>query len=365
MKKLMFIFGTRPEFIKMYPVIKACQNTAFEVIIVNTGQHQEMLDELLQHFQITENYDLNIMHKCHGLTDIFCQTLKGLEPIMSQTKPDMVIVHGDTSATFAGALQAFYQQIPIAHIEAGLRTYNKYSPFPEEMNRQLTGNLADLHFTPTETTKKNLLHEGKQEDTIHVVGNSAIDMLHYTINDEFQHELLDWINNDVFILATVHRRENLADLRKVFIAFNQICELHPHVKIVYPMHMNPHIQTIAEEVIQSSHIKMIQPLPVIEFHNLMQHAHIILTDSGGIQEEAPALGKPVLVMRDTTERPEGVEAGTLKLIGTESERIVKEVHQLLTDTAMYNQMKNQKNPYGDGTTSQQIIVQLKKFFNAQ
>lgn len=362
MKKLMFIFGTRPEFIKMYPVIKEAQRANFETIIVNTGQHQEMLDEILVHFHVVENYDLNIMNKCNGLTDIFCETLKGLEHIMAEEKPDLVLVHGDTSATLAGSLQAFYQQIPIAHVEAGLRTYDKYSPFPEEMNRQLTGNLADLHFTPTETTKLNLVSEGKNEDSIHVVGNSAIDMIKYTLDTDFHHELLDWIDGDNFILATVHRRENLDDLKQVFKAFNQICELHPRIKIIYPMHMNPHIQKIAQEVITSSNIKVIQPLNVIEFHNMMKQAYLILTDSGGIQEEAPALGKPVLVMRDTTERPEGVEAGTLKLVGTEIDTIVQEVSILLQENEVYNQMASRQNPYGDGSTSQQIMSEIKKYF---
>lgn len=363
MKKLMFIFGTRPEFIKVYPVMKECQKQNFDVVVVNTGQHQEMLDEMLQHFNVVEHYDLNIMNKCNGLTDILCETLKGLEAVMVKEKPDLVLVHGDTSATLAGSLQALYQQIPVAHIEAGLRTYNKYSPFPEEMNRQLTGVIADLHFTPTSTTEANLLAEGKAAETIHVVGNSAIDMLKYTLDDQFQHELIDWAGDDKLILVTVHRRENLDDLRHVFTAFNQICEKHADVKIVYPMHMNPRIQKVARETIQSSNIKMIEPLNVVEFHNIMKRSHIILTDSGGIQEEAPALGKPVLVMRDTTERPEGVEAGTLKLVGTQTDNIIKEVDILLNDQSAYDAMAHVKNPYGDGTTSEQIVSYINHFFS--
>ncbi|MGL4662772.1 MAG: non-hydrolyzing UDP-N-acetylglucosamine 2-epimerase [Culicoidibacterales bacterium] len=363
MKKLMFIFGTRPEFIKVYPVILECQKRGFQTVTVNTGQHQEMLDEMLKHFNIVEDYDLNIMNKCNGLTDILCETLKGLEPVMKGEQPDLVLVHGDTSATLAGSLQALYQQIPVAHVEAGLRTYNKYSPFPEEMNRQLTGVIADLHFTPTQTTKMNLINEGKRENTIHVVGNSAIDMLKYTLDDQFKHKLLDWSGNEKLILVTVHRRENLDDLRDVFTAFNQICEKHSDVKIIYPVHMNPRIQKMAKETITSPNIKMTQPLNVVEFHNIMKRSHIILTDSGGIQEEAPALGKPVLVMRDTTERPEGVEAGTLKLVGTDTDNIIGEVDVLLTNQEAYNAMANVKNPYGDGTTSKQIVDVITKFLS--
>lgn len=363
MKKLMFIFGTRPEFIKMYPIIMESQKRNFEVVIVNTGQHQEMLDDMMQHFGISENYDLDVMHNCKGLTDILCFTLKRLEPIMMSEKPDLVLVHGDTSATLAGSLQALYQQIPLAHVEAGLRTYNKYSPFPEEMNRQLTGVIADIHFTPTTTTQENLLREGKCKESIHVVGNSAIDMLRYTLDSTFQHELIDWIGEDKLILVTVHRRENLSELRNVFTALNQICEQNKDVKMIYPVHMNPIIQKIAHETIQSENIKMIEPLNVVEFHNVMSKAFVILTDSGGIQEEAPALGKPVLVMRDTTERPEGVVAGTLKLTGTDTKNIVNEVNRLLQDQHLYEQMSHIQNPYGDGTTSEQINTIIEAFFN--
>lgn len=365
LKKIMFIFGTRPEFIKMYPIIMECRKQNLHTIIVNTGQHQEMLDELMVYFKFVEDYDLDIMKKCNGLTDILCETLKGLEEVMLKEQPDLVIVHGDTSATLAGSLQALYQQIPVAHIEAGLRTYNKYSPFPEEMNRQLTGVVADLHFTPTTTTQANLLHEGKDERFIHVVGNSAIDMLKYTLDDTFTHALLDWKKDAKLILATVHRHENLDNLQNIFKAFNQICEQHPDVRIVYPVHMNPCIRNEAKAVLKSPNIKMIEPLSVFTFHNLMKHAYMILTDSGGIQEEAPALGKPVLVMRDTTERPEGVAAGTLKLIGTNTDVIVHEVGVLLNDDVAYQKMARVKNPYGDGTTSEMIVEKIQDFFQTK
>lgn len=349
----------------MYPIIMECRKQNLHTIIVNTGQHQEMLDELMVYFKFVEDYDLDIMKKCNGLTDILCETLKGLEEVMLKEQPDLVIVHGDTSATLAGSLQALYQQIPVAHIEAGLRTYNKYSPFPEEMNRQLTGVVADLHFTPTTTTQANLLHEGKDERFIHVVGNSAIDMLKYTLDDTFTHALLDWKKDAKLILATVHRHENLDNLQNIFKAFNQICEQHPDVRIVYPVHMNPCIRNEAKAVLKSPNIKMIEPLSVFTFHNLMKHAYMILTDSGGIQEEAPALGKPVLVMRDTTERPEGVAAGTLKLIGTNTDVIVHEVGVLLNDDVAYQKMARVKNPYGDGTTSEMIVEKIQDFFQTK
>lgn len=365
MKKIMFIFGTRPEFIKLYPVILETQKQSLKTVIVNTGQHQEMLDEVMARFNFVEDYDLNIMKKCNGLTDILCETLKGLETVIQKETPDLIVVHGDTSATLAGSLQALYQHIPLAHVEAGLRTYDKYSPFPEEMNRQLTGVIADLHFTPTETTRQNLLQEGKAESSIHVVGNSAIDMLSYTLEPDFSHELLEWSKGSKLILATVHRRENLSDLANVFEAFNQICEMHPDVKILYPVHMNPLIQNLAKEKITSEQIRMIQPLDVFTFHNIMKDAYMILTDSGGIQEEAPALKKPVLVMRDTTERPEGVEAGTLKLVGTEKMNIINEVNELLVNTSAYEKMANTVNPYGDGRTSQKIVSLIAAYLETE
>lgn len=361
MKKIMFIFGTRPEFIKLYPLIVECQKNTLETIVVNTGQHQEMLDEMMEAFQIQEQYDLDIMHRCNGLSDILCETLKGLDPIITQEQPDLIVVHGDTSATFAGALQAAYHQVPVAHVEAGLRTFNKYSPFPEELNRQMTGIIADLHFTPTTTTEANLLAEGKPKDRIFVVGNSAIDMLQYTLDDQFTHPLMEFVGTNKLLLATIHRRENLENLEHVFAAFNQICEEHDDVRIIYSMHMNPKIQEIAKRTLTSPHIMLINPLGVVEFHNLMKQSYLVMTDSGGIQEEAPAIGKPVLVMRDTTERPEGVEAGTLKLVGTDTETITAAARTLIENKDAYEEMTHLRNPYGDGQTCVRIVKHIQQF----
>lgn len=353
MKKIMFIFGTRPEFIKVLPVIKEFKShpEKYDVIVLSTGQHKEMLSNLMSSFEVDADFDLEIMDKCNGLVDILTKSLEGIDKIIKQTTPDFIFVHGDTAATLAGSLGGFYNNTKIGHIEAGLRTHNLKSPFPEECNRQLTGIMADLHFSPTQTTKKYLLDEGKKSETIHVVGNSAIDTLKYTVKENFSHPILEETGDKKIILVTAHRRENIADLKNIFEAFNEIVESNSDCVIVYPIHMNPVIRKIASDTLSSDAIKIVEPLETKEFHNIMARSTLILTDSGGIQEEAPSLGKPVLVMRDTTERPEGVEAGTLLLVGTKKEDIVNYTNQLLKNKEMYKKMSTVKNPYGDGTTS--------------
>ncbi len=361
MKKLMFVFGTRPEFIKIYPIIVEAKQNGNEVIIVNTGQHKEMVNSLLKHFELDVNYDLRIMDKCNSLADILSYSLTGIDLIIKKEKPDVVLVHGDTSTTLAGALGTFYNNIELAHIEAGLRTYNIRSPYPEESNRQIVGMLADYHFAPTETSKNNLLKEGKNPDKIHVVGNSAIDMLKYTIKENYDNQILNWQPDKKLILLTAHRRENISDLENVFKAINQVAETYKdEYKIVYPIHMNPLIKAKADIYLTSGNIKIVDPLDTVDFHNIMNHAYLILTDSGGIQEEAPSLGIPVLVLRDTTERPEGVEAGTLQLIGTRYNAIVEAVTFILENEEQYQKMCGAKNPYGNGDTSNQIIKVLNK-----
>ncbi len=361
MKKIMFIFGTRPEFIKIYPVIMEAKKAGNEVVVVNTGQHKEMVNELLEYFNLSVDYDLEIMNKCNGLMDILTMSLKGLDQIVRDVKPDVILVHGDTSATLAGSLAAFYNQIKLGHIEAGLRTYNKFSPFPEEVNRQLTGIMADYHFAPTELTKSNLLSEGKKEDDVYVVGNSAIDMLKYTVKEDYTHEVFNWRSDKKLILMTAHRRENINELDQMFKAINEIAEKYKdEYKVLYPIHMNPIIRQKAEEFLTTDNIMIVEPLDTVNFHNIMKKSHLILTDSGGIQEEAPAFGIPVLVLRDTTERPEGVEAGTLKLVGTNHDDIIGAVDLLLENESEYNKMCGAKNPYGIGDTSEQILAILNK-----
>lgn len=356
LKKLMFIFGTRPEFIKVFPVIQEAKRRGNPLVIVNTGQHKEMLNDLLDYFKVEIDYDLKIMDHNSGLANIVASSIIGLDPIVKQEKPDLILVHGDTAATLAGGLVAYFNQIQLAHIEAGLRTYNKYSPFPEEMNRQMVGVLADFHFAPTELTRQNLLKEGKKEEIIFVVGNSAIDMFQYTLKDDYSHEVLSWQADKEMILITAHRRENLSEMEEIFEGIAEIAdEFSETHKIIYPIHLNPAIREKAQKLLSHPNIKIIEPLDTVNFHNVMQHTKLILTDSGGIQEEAAQLGIPVLVMRDTTERPEGVEAGTLKLVGTKKENIVKETRKLLTDQKAYERMTESKNPYGDGTTSVQIM----------
>lgn len=365
MIKVMTIFGTRPEAIKMAPVIKEIQfRTEFECIVCVTAQHREMLDQVLEIFGITPDYDLNIMQHGQTLSDITTRALNGLNEIIKTEKPDIVLVHGDTTTTFVGALAAFYNQVAIGHVEAGLRTWNLYSPYPEEANRQMVGILANLHFAPTQIAANNLIKEGKKQNDIFITGNTVIDAMKYTVKDDYNHEIFDWIGNDRMILLTAHRRENLGEpMRNIFQAVKRIVNEFDDVKVVYPVHMNPRVREIANEVLgNTDKVKLIEPLEVIDFHNFMNKSFLILTDSGGIQEEAPSLGKPVLVLRNTTERPEGIEAGTLKLVGTDEKTIYEETKKLLTDKAAYQQMSEAKNPYGDGFASKRIVDELLKRF---
>lgn len=363
--KVMTIFGTRPEAIKMAPLVLELQKHPDEIesIVTVTAQHRQMLDQVLDTFNITPDYDLNMMKDRQTLVDITTGALKGLDEIMKETKPDIVLVHGDTSTTFVASLAAFYNQIAIGHVEAGLRTWNKYSPFPEEMNRQLTGVMTDIHFAPTEKSRANLIKENKPEERIFVTGNTAIDALQTTVREDYSHPILDKLKDSRIILLTAHRRENLGEpMRNMFRAINRLLEQHKDVQVIYPVHMNPAVREIANEVLgENERIHLIEPLEVLDFHNFAARAHIILTDSGGVQEEAPSLGKPVIVLRDTTERPEGIEAGTLKLAGTEEETIYQLANELLTDQQAYNAMSKASNPYGDGKASQRIVLALKEY----
>lgn len=362
--KVMCIFGTRPEAIKMAPLVKELQRRkAINTIVCVTAQHRQMLDQVLNTFHIAPDYDLDIMKTGQTLTQITSRVLIGLEDIMQKERPDLVLVHGDTSTTYAGALAAYYNHISIGHVEAGLRTYNKYSPFPEEMNRQMVGVMADLHFAPTQTSRENLLKEGKREDTIFVTGNTAIDALSTTVRSDYEHPLLDWINGARMLLLTAHRRENLGEpMRHMFQAIRRIVDEYTDVKVVYPIHMNPIVRDLAKEVFQNhERIRLIEPLEVFDFHNFIARAYLILTDSGGIQEEAPSLGKPVLVLRDTTERPEGIAAGTLKLAGTKEETIYRMIKDLLDDQESYDSMAHAANPYGDGHASERIADVVEQF----
>lgn len=353
----MTIFGTRPEAIKMAPLVKELKNRKeIECIVCVTAQHRQMLDQVLKTFEIVPDYDLDIMKQGQTLSDITARVLKGLEEVIQEVKPNIILVHGDTTTTFAGALAAYYNQVDIGHVEAGLRTWNKYSPYPEEMNRQMVGVLADMHFAPTENSKASLLKEGKKEETIFVTGNTAIDALATTVHKNYTHPILDWAKGSRMILITAHRRENLGEpMRGMFQAIRRIVEEYPDVKAVYPVHLNPKVREVANEVLgDNKKIKLIDPLEVIDFHNFIANSYLILTDSGGIQEEAPSLGKPVLVLRDTTERPEGIQAGTLKLAGTDEETIYQLTKQLLEDQEEYRKMSKASNPYGDGKASQRI-----------
>lgn len=356
--KVMSIFGTRPETIKMAPVVHELEKREeIESIVCVTAQHREMLDQVLKALKVKPDYDLNIMKQGQTLSDITTRALKGLEDVIKEVKPDIILVHGDTTTTFAGALAAFYQQVAVGHVEAGLRTYNKYSPFPEEMNRQFVGIVSDMNFAPTERSKNNLLREGKKEETIYVTGNTAIDALNLTVDEEYSDEITEWIGDDRLIVLTAHRRENLGEpMYRMFKAIRRIIDKYDDVKMVYPVHLNPLVVKAANEVFgDSEKIKLIKPLEVVEFHNLLSRSYLILTDSGGIQEEAPSLGKPVIVLRDTTERPEGIDAGTLKLAGTEEETIYQMVDELLSDSMEYEKMSKASNPYGDGHASEQIV----------
>lgn len=357
MKKIMLVFGTRPEAIKMCPLVNELKSRdSMEVIVCVTGQHRQMLDQVLDTFNVMPDYDLSIMKNKQTLFDITIEILNGIKNVLNKEKPDIVLVHGDTSTTFATALACFYLQISIGHVEAGLRTYNIYSPYPEEFNRQVVSIISKYNFAPTEMAKQNLLKEGKREDSIYVTGNTAIDALKITVRDNYQHAELDWAKGSRLIMITAHRRENLGEpMRHMFKAIRRVMDEHSDVKAIYPIHMNPVVREIANEFLgDDDRIHIIEPLEVVDFHNFLNRSYLILTDSGGIQEEAPSLGKPVLVMRDTTERPEGVKAGTLKLVGTDEETIYKEFSNLLSDKDEYNRMSTASNPYGDGMACKRI-----------
>ncbi len=361
--KVMTVFGTRPEAIKMAPVVLELEKypDLITPVVAVTAQHRDMLDQVLNLFKIKPDYDLNIMAAGQTLFDITTKAMNGLNEVLSKEKPDIVLVHGDTTTTFAGALAAYYHETTVGHVEAGLRTFNKYSPFPEEMNRKLTGAIADLHFAPTSTASNNLKSEGTNEDKIFVTGNTVIDALHKTVNDDFSFaneklENIDYANKRI-VLVTTHRRENLGEpMRHVYKALKDIVNEFPDVEIVFPVHKNPKVREVVnEELGNVEGVHLIDPLDYEPFANLMHRAFLVLTDSGGIQEEAPSLGKPVLVLRDTTERPEAVEAGTVKLIGTERQRVYEETKYLLTDKNEYDRMANTCNPYGDGQASRRIV----------
>ncbi|WP_041847394.1 non-hydrolyzing UDP-N-acetylglucosamine 2-epimerase [Caldibacillus thermoamylovorans] len=356
-KKVMVVFGTRPEAIKMCPLVKELNTRdKLDTIVCVTGQHREMLDQVLDAFDVVPDFDLSIMKDKQTLFDVTINILGKMKAVLEEVKPDVVLVHGDTSTTFVTALACFYLQIPVGHVEAGLRTYNIYSPYPEEFNRQAVGVLAKYNFAPTEMSKKNLLKEGKDPSTIYVTGNTAIDALKTTVREDYYHEYLDWASDSKLIMITAHRRENLGEpMKNMFRAIKRIVDEHPDIKAIYPIHMNPSVREAANEILgNSDRIRIIEPLEVLDFHNFLAKSYLILTDSGGIQEEAPSLGKPVLVMRDTTERPEGIAAGTLKLVGTNEENIYKNFKLLLEDKKEYEKMSKASNPYGDGFASKRI-----------
>lgn len=366
--KVMTVFGTRPETIKMAPLVKELKSREeIETIVCVTAQHRQMLDQVLNAFHIEPDYDLDIMKQGQTLSDITTRVLQGLEKVIKEVQPDIVLVHGDTTTTFAGALAAFYNQVAIGHVEAGLRTYNKYSPFPEEANRQFVGNIADMNFSPTEQSRDNLLREGKNPDTIIVTGNTAIDALQTTVREDYKHEIIDWVGDSRMIMLTAHRRENLGEpMRNMFRAIKRIIEKYEDIKVVYPVHLNPIVVQTAEEIFgDCDRVKLIKPLEVLDFHNLLNKSYLILTDSGGIQEEAPSLGKPVIVLRDTTERPEGIAAGTLKLAGTNEEVIYNLIDELLSDKEEYERMSKASNPYGDGQASKRIVDAIIEKFKGE
>lgn len=361
--KVMSIFGTRPEAIKMAPLIKTLeQDPRFTSIVTVTGQHREMLDQVLQVFQIHPDHDLNIMSANQTLTGITTKVLLALEPILLAERPDIILVHGDTTTTFAAATAAFYQQIKIGHVEAGLRTWNKWSPYPEEMNRQLTDVLADLYFAPTKESAENLRREHREERAIVVTGNTAIDAMKYTVSADYHHQNLS--TKEKLLLVTMHRRENLGEpMVHVFRALAKIAREFPEVSIVFPMHKNPRVRETARKILgNAENVRLIEPLDVVDFHNFAAKSYLILTDSGGVQEEAPSLGVPVLVLRETTERPEGIAAGTLKLVGTDETIVYQETKKLLEDSAAHQQMAQANNPYGDGFASERIAAAIAEYF---
>lgn len=363
MKKIMLVFGTRPEAIKMCPLVNELKKReGLQTIVCVTGQHRQMLDMVLEAFEVTPDYDLSIMKDKQTLFDVTTNILNRIKDVLEKEMPNVVLVHGDTSTTFVTALACFYLQIPVGHVEAGLRTYNIYSPYPEEFNRQAVSIISKFNFAPTELSKQNLLKEGKNPKNIYVTGNTAIDALKTTVRENYTHPELEWANGSRLIMITAHRRENLGEpMRHMFKAIRRVMDEHSDVKAIYPIHMNPVVRETANEFLGGDdRIHIIEPLDVLDFHNFLSRSYLILTDSGGIQEEAPSLGKPVLVMRDTTERPEGIAAGTLKLVGTEEETIYNEFSRLLSDKNEYEAMSKASNPYGDGHACERIVDILKK-----
>ncbi|CAI2625953.1 UDP-N-acetylglucosamine 2-epimerase [Apilactobacillus kunkeei] len=365
--KVMTIFGTRPEAIKMAPIILEMKNNLdeFQPITVLTGQHKEMLDQVMDIFHIEADYNLHVMKAQQTLSSITTTVINKLDSIINEAKPDMILVHGDTTTTFAAAVSAFYHQIPLGHVEAGLRTWDKYSPYPEEMNRQMTDILSDVYFAPTELSKENLLKQNLKEDRIYITGNTAIDALKQTVDRNYHHSVLDDIDKThKIILLTMHRRENQGEpMRRTFETIKNEVLKRKDIEVVYPVHLSPSVQSVAHSVFDGvNRVHLIEPLDVVDFHNMAARSHFIMTDSGGVQEEAPSLGKPVLVLREATERPEGVDAGTLKLVGTDPKKISASIDQLLDDTEEYKNMATAKNPYGDGTASKQILEAIKEVF---
>lgn len=363
MKKVMLVFGTRPEAIKMCPLVNELKKRKeIETVVCVTGQHRQMLDVVLHAFSVVPDYDLSVMKANQTLFDITTNILNSIKEVLEKERPSVVLVHGDTSTTFVTALACFYLQIPVGHVEAGLRTYNIYSPYPEEFNRQAVGIVSQYNFAPTELSKQNLLNEGKAPESIYVTGNTAIDALKTTIREDYRHEQLDWAEGSRLIMITAHRRENLGEpMKHMFRAIKRIIDEHPDIKAIYPIHMNPAVRATANEILgDCDRVRIIEPLDVLDFHNFLSRSYLILTDSGGIQEEAPSLGKPVLVMRDTTERPEGIKAGTLKLVGTDEERIYNEFKLLVENEEEYKKMSHASNPYGDGLACKRIADILER-----
>ncbi|WP_315970551.1 non-hydrolyzing UDP-N-acetylglucosamine 2-epimerase [Paenibacillus sp. PAMC21692] len=357
--KVMTIFGTRPEAVKMAPLVLELQKRDRDIVsmVCVTAQHRQMLDQVLEFFEIEPNYDLNVMKERQTLTETTVRVLEGLEPVLAEAKPDIVLVHGDTQTTFLASYAAFLKQIKVGHVEAGLRTWNKMSPYPEEMNRQLAGVLSDIHFAPTDWSANNLRKENKSEETIYITGNTAPDVFQYTVDDSFTHPVIEWARGKRMILMTAHRRESLGEPhRNIFRAVKRIADEHEDVAIVYAVHPNPAVREPAREILgDHPRVRLIEPLDVFEFHNIYPHAYMIMTDSGGMQEEAPSFGVPTLVLRDTTERPEGIQAGTLELVGTDEERVYERANALLNDTSLYCRMSQSANPYGDGKASERIV----------
>ncbi|WP_010279027.1 non-hydrolyzing UDP-N-acetylglucosamine 2-epimerase [Paenibacillus senegalensis] len=367
--KVMTVFGTRPEAIKMVPLVKELEKVpdSIESVVCVTAQHRQMMDQVLKVFQITPDYDLDIMKERQTLSELSVRVMQGLAPVLEEAKPDIVLVHGDTSTTFLASYCAFLQQIKVGHVEAGLRTWNKLSPYPEEMNRQLTGVLADLHFAPTEWSAGNLLKENKPEKSIYITGNTVTDVPKYTVSEQYSHPVLEWAAGKRLILMTAHRRESQGEPhRQIFRAIRRIADEFEDIAIVYPVHLSPAVREPAYELLgDHPRIQLIEPLDVVDLHNFYPHTHLIVTDSGGLQEEAPSFGVPVLVLRDTTERPEGIEAGTLELVGTDEEHVYSRTRALLTDDVLYKQMSEAANPYGDGAAAKRIVEAILYEFGLQ